>query len=84
VIEQEFRDGWSALAIYERHKDELSPTISYRHFLRYVAEWRPEKPKLERKAKVAAESTPPVREPAPPPARPPRRSFAVSVPKKET
>jgi hypothetical protein len=35
---------WSALAIYERHKEELS-TISYRQFLRYVSEWRPPKPK---------------------------------------
>jgi hypothetical protein len=40
VIEQEFREGWSALAIYERHKAELS-TISYRQFLRYVSVWRP-------------------------------------------
>jgi hypothetical protein len=33
-------EGWSALAIYERHKEELT-TISYRQFLRYVAAWRP-------------------------------------------
>ena len=51
MVEQEFREGWSALAIYDRHKDELSATISYRQFLRYVSEWRPKKPKPERKAK---------------------------------
>jgi hypothetical protein len=39
VIEAEFRAGWSALAIYERHQDKLS-TISYRQFLRYIAAWR--------------------------------------------
>jgi hypothetical protein len=39
TIEAEFRDGWSALAIYERHKADFS-TISYRQFLRYVSPWR--------------------------------------------
>jgi hypothetical protein len=65
VVEQEFREGWSALAIYERHKDELSPTISYRQFLRYVSEWRPEKPKPEREAKAPPKPTPTVRQVAP-------------------
>ena len=56
MLEKEFREGWSALAIYERHKEELS-TISYRQFLRYAAAWRaapPAQPQPRQRRSVAS------------------------------
>jgi hypothetical protein len=82
VVEQEFREGWSALAIYERHKAELSPTISYRQFLRYVSVWRPEKPNPpsrarspERKAETLVEPT----TSRPAPSLPPAQALAAEA-----
>jgi hypothetical protein len=72
TIEKEFRDGWSALAIYERHKEELS-TISYRQFLRYVSAWR--QPPLADTPARAKPERPQQKQPAPAPSDPPEGSL---------
>lgn len=58
LIQAELDQGWSALAIFERHREKLA-SISYRQFVRYANSLRRGKPRPEPSPPPAPEAVPP-------------------------